>query len=439
MTWWQRLSWRNPAGRVLLLLCLMYLITYIDRVNMATAMIDIRREMSLSLTQVGWVMSIFGWPYLLFQVFGGWVGDRFGPRKTLFTCGLVWAGATILTGLAGGFVSLLVMRVLLGVGEGATFPVATRAMQSWTAASGRGFAQGITHAFARAGIVLTPPLVAWLMGLVTWRGAFAMLGVISIFWVIAWVWNFRDVPAEHKSMTPALLANLPNNGRPLHVQRPRVPWGPLVRRMAPVTAVYFCYGWTLWLYLTWLPQFFQNEYGYNTRESAFFSAAVYFPGVIGNIFGGEISDRILHKTGDLKRARRNVAMFAFLASFMCMLPIFLTTNVTLIVIALGAAFFFAEMIIGPMWSIPMDIAGKFSGTASGLMNSGSALAAILSPLAFGIVADVTGNWVLPFAGSLGLLLLGAALAPLMHPERPFTEPGTTPSPAPVGAAALHSR
>ena len=85
------------------------------------------------------------------------------------------------------------------------------------------------------------------------------------------------------------------------------------------------------------------------------------------------------------------------------------------------AFFFAEVIIGPMWSIPMDIAGKFAGTASGLMNSGSALAAILSPLAFGMVADATGNWVLPFAGSLGLLLLGATLAPLMHPERPFED------------------
>jgi MFS family permease len=240
-------------------------------------------------------------------------------------------------------------------------------------------------------------------------------------------------------MTPALLATLPNNGRPLHVRRPEVPWGPLVRRMMPVTAVYFCYGWTLWLYLSWLPSFFQNEYGFATRESAFFSAVVYFPGVIGNILGGEISDRILHRTGDLKKARRNVAMFAFLASFVCMLPIFFTANITTIVVALGGAFFFAEMIIGPMWSIPMDIAGKYSGTASGLMNSGSALAAILSPLVFGMVADMTGNWVLPFAGSLGLLLLGAALAPLMHPERPFEDTRREPMPAAVGGAAALPR
>ena len=74
-----------------------------------------------------------------------------------------------------------------------------------------------------------------------------------------------------------------------------------------------------------------------------------------------------------------------------------------------------------MWSIPMDIAGKYAGTASGLMNTGSALAAILSPLAFGFVADLTGKWQLPFAGSLGLLLAGALLAFTMHPENAFED------------------
>jgi MFS family permease len=102
-----------------------------------------------------------------------------------------------------------------------------------------------------------------------------------------------------------------------------------------------------------------------------------------------------------------------------LLPIFTTRELTPIVLCLGAAFFFAELVIGPMWAIPMDIAPDHSGTASGLMNTGSALAAILSPTVFGLVADWTGNWHLPFAGSLGLLLLGAVLAFTMHPERRF--------------------
>ena len=400
----------------------MYLITYIDRVNVATAASEIRRELALSNTQLGLIFSAFAYPYFLFQVFGGWVGDRFGPRKTLFVCGLIWAAATILTGLAGGLLSLFMVRVLLGIGEGATFPVATRAMQSWTIPARRGFAQGITHAFARFGNAVTPPLVAWLIALVTWRGSFVTLGCVSVLWVVAWVWYFRDVPATHLGMTPALLEPLPNHGQPLAVQRPKVPWGPLTRRMLPVSVVYFCYGWTLWLYLNWLPSFFLNEYDLDIRQSALFASAVFFAGVGGDIVGGELSDRILHKTGDLKKARRDVIMAGFLGSFICLLPMFLTTDLTIITLALGAAFFCAELVIGPMWSIPMDIAGKYSGTASGLMNSGSALAAILSPLAFGIVADMTGDWVLPFVGSLGLLLLGAALSPFMHPERPFVDP-----------------
>ena len=189
--------------------------------------------------------------------------------------------------------------------------------------------------------------------------------------------------------------------------------------MAPVTIVYFCYGWTLWLYLTWMPSYFLNEYKFDLKKSALLTSAVYFPGVLGDFLGGEISDRILHRTGDLLRARRNVVILGFLGSFVCMVPVFLTHQLVPIIISLGAALFFAEIVIGPMWSIPMDIAGKFSGTAAGMMNTGSALAAILSPIAFGYIIDATGNWQLPFAGSLGFLLLGALLAPTMHPERAF--------------------
>ena len=403
---------------VLGLLCVMYLITYVDRVNVATAGNDIKRELALSNTQLGLVFSAFAYPYLLFQVFGGWVGDRFGPRRTLFVCGLIWASATILTGLAAGLFMLFLVRVLLGVGEGATFPVATRAMQSWTAASRRGFAQGITHAFARFGNAITPPIVAALIAVVTWRGSFVILGCVSLLWVIAWVLYFRDNPADHASITPEELAVLPKRAPQAQLQ---VPWGRLARRMLPVIVVYFCYGWTLWLYLSWLPTFFLHEYQLEIGRSALFSSAVFFAGVGGDLLGGTISDGVLHRTGDLRKARRNVVVAGFLGSFLCLLPMFATRDLTVIVLSLGAAFFFAEIVIGPMWAIPMDIAGKYAGTASGFMNTGSAAAAILSPLVFGFIADVTGDWHLPFAGSLGLLLLGAILAFTMHPERPFED------------------
>jgi sugar phosphate permease len=399
----------------------MYLITYVDRVNIATAASEIRRELGLSNTELGIVFSAFGYPYLLCQIFGGWIGDRFGPRRTLFVCGLIWAGATILTGLAASLTMLFAVRVALGMGEGATFPVATRAMQSWTPTGRRGFAQGITHAFARFGNAVTPPIVAWLIAAVTWRGSFVTLGCVSLLWVTAWVWYFRDQPALHPGITPADLERLPNRGVVRQVERPRIPWRPLAARMLPVTIVYFCYGWTLWLYLNWLPSFFLNAYQLDIARSAFFASAVFFAGVGGDLLGGEISDGILKRTGNVRRARLGVVVFGFLCSFVSLLPIFMTRDLTLIALSLGAAFFFAELVIGPMWAIPMDIAPRYSGTASGMMNTGSALAAILSPIAFGKVADLTGDWRLPFAGSLSLLLVGAVLAFTMHPEKSFEE------------------
>src|ERR1700719_3016321 len=106
--------------RVLGLLCVMYFITYVDRVNVSTAAIVFGKEFALSNTQIGFVFSAFAYPYLVFQIIGGWVGDRFGPRRTLAVCAVIWAGATVMTGLAGGFVSLIIARLLLGLGEGAT-------------------------------------------------------------------------------------------------------------------------------------------------------------------------------------------------------------------------------------------------------------------------------------------------------------------------------
>ena len=302
----------------------MYLITYVDRVNIATAANEIRRELALSNTQLAFVLSAFGYPYLLFQIFGGWLGDRVGPRRTLFLCGLIWASATILTGFAGSLATLFLVRMMVGVGEGATFPVATRAMQAWTAAGRRGFAQGITHAFARLGNALTPPIVAWLITVVTWRGSFVVLGGVSLVWIVTWLWYFRDVPAEHPWITAAELEKLPHEGqRPQESLRAEVPWQQIARRMSPVAIVYFCYGWTLWMYLNWLPSYFLHQHNLRLGQSALFSSAVFSAGVGGDYLGGVLSDGILRRTGDIRQARCRLVMWAFLASFVCVLPIFM--------------------------------------------------------------------------------------------------------------------
>src|SRR4029077_7961486 len=132
----------KPTQVVLAMLCIMYFITYVDRVNIGTAASEIQKELHLSNTELGLVFSAFAYPYLLFQVIGGWVGDRFGPRKTLFWCALICAVAPIATAFVTSLLTLFVARVALGFAEGATFPTATRAMQYWTPAPPRRFAQG---------------------------------------------------------------------------------------------------------------------------------------------------------------------------------------------------------------------------------------------------------------------------------------------------------
>lgn len=405
---------------VLALLCAMYFITYIDRVNVSTAASAIQKELELSNTQLGLIFSAFAYPYLIFQVIGGWVGDRFGPRITLFACGVVWALATALTGLAGGMVSLFLVRILLGFGEGATFPTATRAMQYWTPAASRGFAQGLTHAFSRVGNSATPLLVASLMAAFTWRGSFVILGAVSLVWVMAWVWYFRDEPKDHSSITAEELARLPT---PKSARQPAVPWGALIARMWPVTFTYFCYGWCLWLYLNWLPLFFKSTFSLNIRDSAIFSSGVFFAGVIGDTLGGVLSDRIYKMSGDVRLARLSVTVFGFVGALASLLPIIWIHDISVIALCLSCGFLCAELVIGPMWAIPMDVAPKYSGTAAGLMNTGSAFAAIASPLAAGYVIDLTKNWYLPFYMLMGFLALGAVSAFFIRPERPFVEQG----------------
>src|SRR5215469_6138408 len=411
----------SATNLVLFLVCLMYGLTYIDRINVNTASLVFAtpKELNLNSRQLGWVFSAFGWAYLVLQVHGGWLSDRFGARRTLAVCGIVWSGATIMMGLAGGLTMMIIARVILGLGEGATFPTATRALSDWAPASLRGFVQGITHAFSRLGNTLTPPLVAWLIWKTSWRGSFIALGCGSLIWAVVWFLYFRDDPAQHPGIAAQELQKRPNYAARIARRKEPVPWSALSKRISPVTAVYFCYGWTLWLYLTWLPQFFQKTYHLELKKSALFSAGVFLAGVLGDTLGGIVSDYVLHRTGNRNRARRDLIIIGFLASFAFMLPVMLTHNQNLVAICLSAAFFFAECTIGPFWAIPMDIAPRYSGAASGLMNVGSALAAAVSPLVAVYVIDWTKNYRLPFIGSMGLLLVGVIMAFWMKPNEPL--------------------
>jgi MFS family permease len=400
----------------------MYFILYIDRVNIATAAPLIKADLKLSNTQLGLIFSAFSIFYAVFQLAGGWIGDRLGARVTLTLCCAVVAVATVLTGAVGGFASLFVARMGLGLGEGAAFPTATRAMTAWIPEARRGFAQGITHSFARAGNALTPPLVAWLVVLVSWRGSFAITGFASAVWLCIWALFFRNDPRDHPAITAADLAALPSAKV---TERPRVAWWSLARRMLPVTVVDFCYGWTLWLFLSWIPGFFYENYHLDLQSSAMFSAGVLFAGVIGDTVGGIASDQILRRTGRLVAARSYLMVTGFAGAFVFLIPVILIRDLNVAATCLSLAFFFAELIVAPLWSVPMDIAPRHAGSASGIMNFGFGVAGLISPSSFGYVVDRTGSWVVPFIGSIALLLVGALVAARLRPDHRFEDTSAT--------------
>ena len=329
----KRFRLSSATSLVLVMLCIMYFITYLDRVNVSTAAAGFGKEFNLTHTQVGLVFSAFAYPYLLFQVIGGWVSDRFGARRTLLFCGAIWGLATVFTGLAGGLATLLAARLVLGFGEGATFPAATSAMSRWVAKEKRGFAQGITHAASRVGNALAPALIVLVMTNWGWRESFFICGALSLVWVVAWAFTFTEHPKDHPRITPEELAVLPT-------PKPKIsglPWGKLFRRMTPVTIVYFCYGWTLWLFLSWIPLYFLHNHHLQLQKSAIFASVVFFAGVIGDTLGGIVTDAIFKRTGSLKRARSWMVSVCMLFCLLSLIPLMFTHDLTLSIACLASA------------------------------------------------------------------------------------------------------
>ncbi|QEE40367.1 MFS transporter [Methylobacterium sp. WL2] len=405
-----RRTFTTTRGRVFALLCLVYFITYVDRVNLSTLAPLMAADLHLNNVELGFALSSFGYTYALFQVLGGMTADRLGARRTLVLCGIVWTVGTLLTGFVGGLLSLVLARLLLGVGEGATFPAATTAMTRWVPTAERGYAQGVVHSCSRLANTVTPPLVVLMAAYFGWRGTFIALAAVSLCWIVVWALYFRDEPSDHPGCTPEELAELPAPRKSAGESSEPTPWAALLRRMLPTTLVYFCYNWTLWLYVTWLPSYFVKAQGLNIKESAFFAFGVFGAGVVGDAMGGIWADRIYRRTNDLARARRTVIVVSLLGSMVCLLPVLFVHELAVVALCLSGAFFFLELTVGPIWAIPMDVAPKHAGTASGIMNTGSAIAGIVSPLAFGVIAQLSGSYALPFVGSIALLLVGAVLA-----------------------------
>jgi sugar phosphate permease len=385
----------------------MYFIAYIDRVNISVAGPSLRKELGLTPTELGLIFSAFAYPYAAMQIVGGWMSDRFGPRIVLAVLSVVWATATILTGVSGSVASLVAFRILVGAGEGGAFPAATRAFTCWLPVRERGFAQGITHSFARLGGAVTPPIVLAIVARYGWREAFYVLGAASLAWSAVWVVSFRDTPDEHPWVTESEIAAIRVGGESTRGARGPTPWRQIVSRMWLVTLVDFCYGWSLWVFLTWLPSYLSEARGFKLDQMALMMTLPLLGGVVGDTLGGVMSDAIFRRTGQLRLARRTLLVVGLGGAFALMVPAIATGSAIGAVYLLAAAFFFLELTNAVLWTLPLDIAGQHAGTAGGIMNTGFGVAGMISPVVFGVLIQRTGRYELPFFISAGLLLVGA--------------------------------
>ena len=394
--------------RILFVVCLMYFVAYVDRVNISVAAPAIRRELGLTPLELGLIFSAFAYPYALMQIAGGWAADRFGPRLVLAVLSVLWASATILTGVSWSVASFVAFRVLVGIGEGGAFPTATRAFTWWLPVRERGFAQGITHSFARLGGAITPPVVLAITARYGWRASFIALGVASLAWSAVWLASFTDTPDRHPRVTDVELAEIHEGGEATRTTGEPTPWFQIVRRMWLVTLVDFCYGWSLWVFLTWLPSYLSDARGFQLERLALMSTLPALAGMVGDTLGGVLSDAIYGRTGDLRLARRTLLVGGLGGAFVFIVPAVLTGSALGAVALLSAAFFCLELTNAVLWTLALDIAGAHAGTAGGMMNTGFGVAGMISPVVVGALIQRTGHYEYPMFISAALLLLGAA-------------------------------
>jgi sugar phosphate permease len=409
---------RPSRGRwyILLIISVMYLITYLDRVNISTAAPLISKEFGFDKITMGYIFSAFVWAYALFQVPGGWLSDRFGARRVLGSVVAYWSIMTALTGAAFSAGSFIAIRFLFGIGEAGAFPGATRAMQLWYPRRERGFVQGITHSASRAGAAIAPPLVLLIMVNLGWRWAFFICGAVGLVWSLWWSFSYRNLPEEHSLVNRAELESIrglsPSGAinPPAIDKQTTVPWATLLRsaNMWAIMCAYFTYVYCLWIFLTWLTTYLIDVRHFTLLKGGLLASLPLWAGVVGDTAGGLATDWLLKRTGSAKIARRAVAIVGLLGCAACIVPAALTEDPYIAVFGLTASMFFLECTIGPSWAVPMDTGGKYSGTVSGMMNMAGNFGGALSPIIFGYLAQ-SGNWQAPFIVAAALLVAGAAV------------------------------
>ena len=413
-------------NRVLGLLSLLTVITYLDRVCISVAGPRIQDSLHLSPTQWGWVTGIFSLSYAAFEIPTGLLGDRIGARKVLTRVVLWWSAFTTFTGMAGGYYSMLVTRFLFGAGEAGAFPNISVVIARWFPIHERGRAFGIILAATQLGGALAPLLVVPIQIRYGWHTSFYVFGIVGVAWAALWYAWYRDSPAQKSGVTAAEIAETQGLVSGTHHT---LPWGLALRSINfwRVPTICFCYIYTNVFFATWFHTYLVKAHGFSEKQ-LLLSSLPFFVAACANLAGGLASHLLVKRIG-LKWGRCSIGVLGLGVACVSMIAVFFAQSpyAALALLCLSYAGITFQQPI--MFAVCLDIGGAYSGAIVGCMNSASGVAGFVASLAFGYLVGHTGNYNLPFVPMAALLLIGAYTWLKFDPNEQLTPAAALPTPA----------
>lgn len=397
-------------------LLLIGIVNYLDRSALSIANTSIQRDMMISPSQMGILLSAFSVAYAFAQLPLGLIIDRLGSKVALGASLLAWSVAQSLCGLVNSFSGFMGLRVLLGIGEAPMFPSAAKALSEWFDANERGTPTGIVWSSTCLGPCLAPPLLTLFMVNFGWRGMFIITGVIGIVLALCWL-TFYKSKAKY-------LAELAAQGQPLPSEQPAVRtdavqapkasyfagWLDLFKHRSTWGAVLGFMGviYMLWLHLTWLPGYFEREHGLNLYDTAWVVSLAYGFGAVGTIVAGRFCDLLVRRGMSVLASRKFSVITGLVLAALFTLPLSYVSGLTGCVILLCLALFSINMASATAWMIVNTIVDSPRVASFGsIQNFGGYIAGSVAPIATGFSIQYSGSFNTAFMISAVVALCSA--------------------------------
>ena len=381
--------------RVLGLLVVASIITYVDRICISILGTSIQEDLGLTLEQWGWVLGAFVVSYGALEIPVGAMCDRVGPRRVLTRIVVWWSVFTALTGLAQGFRQLLVTRFLFGAGEAGAFPSFSAAIMRWFPAAERARAQSAVWMASRLGGAIAPLLVIPIQQAYGWRVSFIAFGAVGLVWAAVWYLWFRDDPAELRGITERELAEIAPEASTASRLAAKFEWSVFGKpTLWWLMAMYHANAWCGFFYLSWMHTFLVRGRGFTPNELLALSWLPFVLGAGANLVGGWTSDALVRRHG-LRFGRRAVGFCGLAAATVFLTLAIFTEHKVWTVVWLALAYGSSDLALPVAWAVCLDVGGKHTGTVTAAMNTAGQLGAFCTTVSFGYLVGAFGSYNAP--------------------------------------------